>query len=108
MFDSLRELLGLGDARSTGSQRLSEEDLPLATAALLVEMSRADHRRRTDEERAADARTCCRKAFRSAGGRSRSSYCRMPSARPTHAVSLHDYTHAAQRQRWSRPRSRGC
>jgi uncharacterized tellurite resistance protein B-like protein len=50
MFDSLRELLGLGDARSTGSQRLSEEDLPLATAALLVEMSRADHQQ-DDEER---------------------------------------------------------
>jgi uncharacterized tellurite resistance protein B-like protein len=52
VIETLRELLGLETEQSGGRRgRLSEEDLPLATAALLVEMSRADHDA-AEEERA--------------------------------------------------------
>lgn len=89
MLNTLRDLLGLSDRDGASSARLSEEDLPLATAALLVEMSRADHES-SGEERSLmldvlrdhfglpvdEARQLLDEAEREA----------------EHAVSLHDYT----------------
>ena len=89
MLDGLRGLLGLDDTDGSGSDRLNEQDLPLATAALLVEMSRADHEL-AEEERALmldvlgshfglpvdEARALLESAERES----------------EHAVSLHEYT----------------
>ncbi|MEO0971476.1 MAG: TerB family tellurite resistance protein [Pseudomonadota bacterium] len=90
MIDALRELLGLARGEA-GAQGLEAQDLSLATATLLVEMTRADYEQ-TEEEREV-VRAALASHFSLAADQAHA-LLEEAERETARAVSLHDYTSA--------------
>ncbi|MEM9387165.1 MAG: TerB family tellurite resistance protein [Pseudomonadota bacterium] len=91
MIQALKALLGLDQSTPSDSVRLSSEDLPLATATLLVEMTRADHQQTEGERATVEQALVSHFSLAADEARALLEEAERETAR---AISLYDYTAA--------------
>ncbi len=91
MIDRLIAMLGLSQSGPSENVRLGSEDLPLATATLLVEMTRADHEQTAEELDVVQRALASHFSLPAEQARGLLERAEEETSR---AISLHDYTQA--------------